>query len=58
MYRYAITDAQWDVIKDQMPDRKGTRGVTAKDNRLFFDALVYMARVGCPWRDLQTSFGN
>ena len=58
MYRFAITDSQWDVIKDHMPGREGTQGVTAKDNRLFFDALVYMARVGCPWRDLPARFGK
>ena len=58
MYRFAITDSQWDVIKDHMPGREGTQGVTAKDNRLFFDALVYMAQVGCPWRDLPARFGK
>ena len=51
MSRYAILDSQWNVIKDHMPGRIGTKGVTAKDNRLFFDALIHMARAGCPWRD-------
>ena len=58
MRRYAITEAQWNVIKDHMPGRHGTKGVTAKDNRLFFDALIHMARVGCPWRDLPEELGK
>ena len=32
--------------------------MTAKDNRLFFDALIHMARAGCPWRDLPEEFGK
>ena len=58
MSRYAILDSQWNVIKDHMPGRIGTKGVTAKDNRLFFDALIHMARAGCPWPDLPKEFGK
>jgi len=34
MCRYALLDDQWVRIKDMLPRRKGTVGVTAKDNRL------------------------
>lgn len=27
-------------------------GVTAKDNRLFIEAVLYRYRAGIPWRDL------
>ncbi len=33
--RYALRDDQWERIKDLLPGREGTVGVTAKDNRLF-----------------------
>ncbi len=33
-------------------------GVTAKDNRLFVEAVLYRYRVGIPWRDLPSRFGN
>ena len=33
--RYALRDDQWEQIKDLLPGRMGTVGVTAKDNRLF-----------------------
>ncbi len=32
--RYALRDDQWDRIKDLLPGRAGTVGVTGKDNRL------------------------
>ena len=33
--RYALRDEQWERIKDLLPGRANTVGVTAKDNRLF-----------------------
>ena len=33
-------------------------GVTAKDNRLFVEAVLYRYRAGIPWRDLPDRFGN
>lgn len=33
-------------------------GVTAKDNRLFIDAVLYRYRAGIPWRDLPERFGD
>jgi transposase len=32
-------------------------GGTAKDNRLFVEAVLYRFRTGCPWRDLPERFG-
>ena len=53
MQRYHILrDDQWERIKDLLPGRAGTIGVTAKDNRLFIEAVLYRYRIGCPWRDL------
>ncbi len=37
---------------------KETVGVTAKDNRLFVEAVLYRYRLGNPWRDLLEGFGN
>jgi transposase len=52
MRRFELTDEQWEKIKDILPGREGDIGVTAKDNRLFLDAVLYVARTGIPWRDL------
>jgi transposase len=32
--------------------------VTAKDNRLFSDAVLWVAKTGAPWRDLPERFGK
>ena len=41
MRRYALRDDQWDRIKDTLPGRKNYVGVTAKDNRIFVEAVLY-----------------
>jgi len=56
--RYALTDAQWSKIEHLLPGREGTVGVTAKDNRLFVDAVLYRFRAGIAWRDLPERFGD
>src|SRR3979411_2993436 len=58
MRRYALRDDQWDRIKDILPGREGHVGVTAKDNRLFVEAVIYRYRAGIPWRDLPERFGE
>src|SRR5574343_1641648 len=55
--RYALSDAQWERIKDLLPGQAGQPGATAKNNRLFVDAVLYRYRAGIPWRDLPARFG-
>jgi len=57
MRRHEITDDHWDRIKDFLPGQAGDPGVTAKDNRLFVNAVLWIARTGAPWRDLPERFG-
>ena len=57
MRRYALRDDQWDRLKDKLPGREGDVGVTAKDNRLFVEAVLFRYRAGIPWRDLPERFG-
>ena len=38
--RYALRDDRWERIKDLLPGRNGHVGVTARDNRLFIEAVV------------------
>ncbi len=58
MKRYALRDDQWESIKDFLPGKKSDVGVTAKDNRLFVEAVLYRYRAGIPWRDLPERFGD
>ena len=57
--RYALRDEQWERLKALgLPGQEGHVGVTAKDNRLFVEAVLYRLRAGIPWRDLPEHFGN
>jgi len=58
MRRYGLRDDQWERIKDLLPGRVGYVGVTARDNRLFVEAVLYRYRAGIPWRDLPERFGD
>jgi transposase len=58
MRRHEITDDSWNRIKDLLPGQEGDPGVTAKDNRLFVNAVLWIAKTGAPWRDLPERFGN
>src|SRR5260370_41417334 len=56
--RHEITDYHWDAIKDFLPGKEGDPGATAKDNRWFINAILWIAKTGAPWRDLPERFGN
>jgi transposase len=57
MRRHELTDGQWGRIQDRLPGRAGDPGVTAKDTRLFVNAVLWIAKTGAPWRDLPERFG-
>lgn len=53
-----LTDGQWARLAPLMPGGcKGKRGPRS-NNRLFMDALLWMARSGGRWRDLPERFGD
>lgn len=56
--RFALRDEQWLKIEPLLPGRAGSVGVTAKDNRLFVEAVLYRYRTGAPWRDLPERYGD
>jgi transposase len=56
--RYALRNDQWERIEGLLPGRSDTVGVTAKDNRLFVEAVLYRYRSGCAWRDIPERFGD
>ena len=57
MRRFGLRDDQWERIKNLLPGREGSVGVTAADNRLFVEAVLYRYRTGMPWRDLPERHG-
>lgn len=58
MIRRVLTDAQWARIERLVPGKKGDKGRPGEDNRLFVDAVLWIARTGAPWRDLPEELGN
>jgi transposase len=46
--RHALHDEQWERLKELLPGRPGHVGVTARDNRLFVEAVVSRYRTGIP----------
>ena len=56
--RYGLRDDPWERVKDWLPGRAGSEGRTAKDNRLFVEAVLYRYRAGIPWRDPPERFGD
>lgn len=54
--RYEISDEQWKRIKDLFPRAK--TGRTPKDNRLMFNAILWLARSGAAWADIPERYGS
>jgi len=58
LIRRELTSAQWRHIEQLVPGKEGDKGRHGEDNRLFVDAVLWIARSGAPWRDLPEEFGN
>ena len=52
-----LTDVEYSLIKDMLPVGK-LRDKTMPDNRLFVDAVLYIAKTGCGWRQLPPEYGK
>ena len=56
--RFVVTDQVWRRLEAHLPGKVSDAGVTAKNNRLFLEAVFWRVRTGSPWRDLPSAFGN
>jgi len=56
--RLILSDEQWERVAPHLPGKVGDPGRSAADNRMFLEAVLWVARVGGPWRDLPQAFGN
>jgi putative transposase len=57
--RYMLTDELWATLAPVVATAKKNRcGQKPQlDDRMFFEALLYLARTSVPWRDLPGDFG-
>jgi len=51
MIRMMLRDDQWSRIEQLLPGKSGDPGRTGENNRLFVEAVLWVARTGSPWRD-------
>jgi transposase len=56
--RFVIADKVWEKVSPHLPGKSTDCGVTAANNRLFLEAILWRVRTGSPWRDLPLAFGN
>ncbi|MET2829305.1 transposase [Mesorhizobium shangrilense] len=54
----AINDQQWTRIAPYLDGKSTDRGVTARDNRLFVEGVLWIVREGVSWRKLPEQYGN
>lgn len=55
---YYIKDKIWKVIYEQLKTEKSLHTKNEGKMRLFYEAIWYMARSGCQWRLLPSSYGD
>ena len=58
MDRFCLTDAQWAAMESYSLGKPTDPGRTGGDNRIFLEAVLWIARTGSPWRDLPAQFGH
>ena len=56
--RLILSDEQWARIEGLVAGKPSDRGSTGRDNRMFVEGVLWIARTGSPWRDLPAAFGN
>ncbi|OUJ14551.1 transposase [Acetobacter sp. DsW_063] len=58
MARGDLTDQEWAIIGLLLPPERGRWARPAGDNRRFLNGMLYVLRVGCPWRDMHERYGK
>jgi putative transposase len=53
-----LSDEQWTRIEKLCVGKPEDPGGTGADNRMFVEAVLWIARTGSPWRDLPPIFGK
>jgi len=58
MDRQELSDTIWERIEPHLPGKASDPGRTGRDNRLFVEAVLWLARSGAHWRVLPGGFGK
>jgi transposase len=52
-----LTDAEWHILSPLLPDR-GERGPAITFKRRTVNGILWVLRIGAPWRDFPKRYGN
>ena len=58
MARGDLRDEEWALIGALLPAERGRWARPAQNNRRFLNGMLYVLRVGCPWRDMHERYGK
>ncbi len=58
MDRRMLREDQWARLEALLPGKQSDPGRTARDNRRFVEAVLWVMRTGSPWRDLPEELGH
>lgn len=60
MARTILSDEQWAILRDRLPLERSPHAGRPyiQSHRTTIEGILYIARVGAPWRDLPSEFGN
>ena len=58
MDRQELSDSVWARIELHLPGKESDPGRSGRDNRLFVEAILWLARSGAYWRVLPGHFGK
>jgi len=56
--RLILSTSQWRLIEKLCVGKPGDPGGSGANNRIFVEAVLWIARTGSPWRDLPAQFGK
>ena len=55
-YPSDLTDAQWEIVEPMLPLIKSPGRIPKHPRRAIVDAILYVVRSGCSWRQLPVDF--
>jgi transposase len=53
-----LGDEEWRIVEPLLPTERGRKSRPSHDNRRFFNGILHVLRVGCPWRDMHERYGK
>ena len=53
-----LSNKEWSIIRHLLPPERGRWARPAQSNRKYLNGMLYVLRVGCPWRDMHERYGK